>query len=52
MNRKELTKTVMMISNRKKYFDLQGFHKKNQRLKGYCAEIFLDKPRNQRVFSI
>ena len=28
MNRKDLTKTVMMISNRKKHFDLQGFHKK------------------------
>ena len=28
MNRKELTKTVMMISNLKNLFGLQGFHKK------------------------
>ena len=31
MNRKDLTETVMMILNRKKHFDLQGFHKKIQR---------------------
>ena len=28
MNRKDLIRTVMMISNRKKHFGLQGFHKK------------------------
>ena len=28
MNRKELTKTFMMILNWKKRFGLQGFHKK------------------------
>ena len=34
MNRKELTKTFMMISNWKKTFGLQGFNKKIQRFKG------------------
>ena len=34
MNQKELTKIVMMISNWKKTFGLQGFHKKIQRFKG------------------
>ena len=28
MNRKDLTEKVMMISNRKKHFGLQDFHKK------------------------
>ena len=28
MNRKDLINTDMMISNRKKHFGLQGFHKK------------------------
>ena len=34
MNQEELTKTVMIISNKKKHFGLQGFHKKIQRFKG------------------
>ena len=34
MNQEELTKTIMMISNRKKTFGLQGFHKEIQRFKG------------------
>ena len=39
MNRKELTKTVMVISNLKKTFGLQGFHKKFSalRVKAQCA---------------
>ena len=32
MNRKELNKTVMMISNWKIPFGFQGFYKKNRRL--------------------
>ena len=42
MNRKELTKTFMMISNGKKPFDLQGFHKKIQRLTGKCTFLVTD----------
>ena len=34
MNRKELTKTVMMISNGKNHFDIQGFSEKNSTLQG------------------
>ena len=34
MNKKELTKTFMVISKLKKTFGLQGFHKKIQRFKG------------------
>ena len=34
MNQKEVTKTFLMISNRKKPFSLQGFHKKIQRFQG------------------
>ena len=34
MNRKELTKTFMMIEKLKKPFGLQGFHEKIQRFKG------------------
>ena len=33
MNRKDLTETVIMISNREKHFGLQGIHKKIQRFK-------------------
>ena len=34
MNRKDLTETFMMISDRKKHLGLQGFHEKIQRFKG------------------
>ena len=34
MNRKELTKTFMMISKRKKNFGPHEFYKKIQRIKG------------------
>ena len=34
MNQKEITKTVMMISNCKKPFGLQGFHKNFLALQG------------------
>ena len=34
MNRKELNKTFMMISNLKKPFGLQGFYLKIKRFKG------------------
>ena len=41
MNRKELTKTFMMISNRKKHFGLQGFQKKIQRFKGEVGTVYI-----------
>ena len=34
MNQKELTKTFMMLSNRKNHFEFQGFNKKNSALQG------------------
>ena len=34
MNREELTKTFLMISNWKKPFGLHGLYKNDQRLKG------------------
>ena len=38
MNRKDLTKTVIMISNGKKHFGLQGFHKKIQLFNPFTTE--------------
>ena len=34
MNQKELTKTFMMVSKRKKQFSLHGFYKKDSALQG------------------
>ena len=38
MNQKELTKTFMMISNKKKNFVLHGLYRIYQRCKGYNFE--------------
>ena len=39
MNRKELNKTFMMISNRNKPFNLKGFYLKKSRFKGLRVKL-------------
>ena len=40
MNRKELNKTVKILSNYNKPFGLQGFYKKIQRFNPLTAKLF------------
>ena len=47
MNREELNKTFMMISNWNKPFDLQGFCKKFRTLK--VKTLYLDNAHTQRL---